>query len=126
MKKYKLLLSLIVFFTLGDLKSQSSKSRKVFSIEEIMQSWIGYSKSSIIREWGPPTEGTVSDGNDGTILKYHYYNSVSYPPVFVREYIHGSAYTFNIRPSFTKYITKYYYVYCNKNGEIYYIKWGTF
>lgn len=79
------------------------------STQQVMDSWIGSQKADIIRSWGPPQGGIVSDGNGGEILLYNNERTV-FTPVY--------------NTVVQKNINNYKQVYCDADGKIYLIRWG--
>ena len=78
--------------------------------QDIGQSWIGLKKTELLRSWGPPTGGVVSDGNGGEILTYNQGNT-SYTrndPFQGRVLVNES---------------QLYHFYVDNKGVIYEVKW---
>jgi hypothetical protein len=89
------------------LKNQSEKSTKT----KLKNEWAGHHKSEILKSWGPPTGGIVSDGLGGEVLTYNqgttsYKRQDPFGPTLVQE-------------------TNYCHVYINKQKLIYDMKWTT-
>lgn len=103
---------LIFIFGLLCLSCETTKQTEASKNDEIkkaLDSWKGSHKSKLIQSWGAPTR-TASDGNGGEILIYEQ------SPKTAGTLVYG----FYIE----KTVSNYTEMYADKNGIIYYWRYG--
>jgi hypothetical protein len=88
------------------------------STKEVMNSWLKHHKSELIRSWGPPHR-TATDGKDGEI--YIYESSSTSAQTF------KNVFGVELPNPITTVNTTIYYrqFFINKDGRIYYVRWGS-
>ena len=113
MRKIAPIFLLISFFELVLFSSCAPQ----ISTKEVMESWLNHHKSELIKSWGPPHRITT-DGQGGEIYIYEASSTsaTTFNNIFGIE-LDNPITTINTT-------TEYRQFYIDKDGMIYYVRWG--